>query len=204
MNTAHLAAPAPATGSAAAQRPTRSDATLGVGRSLLIKKYPLELIDPDFFLSFAGSDVMGAPGDARGGGDMGVDGPELKHLAHGQLILTADCVKAERLHRGMRGYFSVLAVLVIIGVSDIPVLVVNGLRMCAVGKSHLNGSLRLMSSHKNKRKKRNQELTPIVPSRPEPPIYIHDQRLVLPPGSNLVLRQAIPFPIVPRWALYGS
>lgn len=89
-NTAHLAAPAPATGSAAAQRPTRSDATLGVGRSLLIKKYPLELIDPDFFLSFAGSDVMGAPGDARGGGDMGVDGPELKHLAHGQLILTAD------------------------------------------------------------------------------------------------------------------
>lgn len=86
--TAHLAAPAPATGSAAAQRPTRSDATLGVGRSLLIK-YPLE-IDPDFFLSFAGSDVMAAPGDARGGGDMGVDGPELKHLAHGQLILSVD------------------------------------------------------------------------------------------------------------------
>lgn len=113
-------------------------------------------------------------------------------------------MKAERLHRGTRGYFSVLAVLVIIGASDIPALVVNGLRMCAVGKSHLNGSLRLMSSHKNKRKKRNQELPPIVPSMPEPPIYIHDQRLVLPPGSNLVLRQAIPFPIVPRWALYGS
>lgn len=88
MTTAHLAAPAPATGSAAEQRPTKSDATLGVGRSLLIK-YPLE-IDPDFFLSFAGSDVMAAPGDARGERDMGVDGPELKHLAHGQLILTAD------------------------------------------------------------------------------------------------------------------
>ncbi|KAK0740859.1 hypothetical protein B0T18DRAFT_449386 [Schizothecium vesticola] len=76
MATAHLAAPAPATGSAAEQRPTKSDATLGVGRSLLIK-YPLELIDPDFFLSFAGSDVAAALGDARAEGDMGVGGPDI-------------------------------------------------------------------------------------------------------------------------------
>jgi len=78
MAIAHLAAPAPATGSAAEQRPTKSDATLGVGRSLLIK-YPLELIDPKFFLSFAGPVVAAAPGDARGEGDIGVGGPELKH-----------------------------------------------------------------------------------------------------------------------------
>lgn len=83
-------------------------------------------------------------------------------------------------------------------------VVFDGLQVCTVENSHLNGSLGLMSSQKNKRRKRNQEPPPIVPSRLDPPIYIRDQPLVLPPGSNLVLRQANPSPIAPRRALYDS